>query len=269
MSKDLWFKFYPSDWLGDLELRSVSLEARGLYIDMICFMHNADPYGYFVVTHESPTECLASRLLGVHMLTFRKCLKELLESGVLKRDEKGRVFSKRMRSDREKLEIAREHGRRGGNPSLLRQGVNPTVKEPLKLYTDTDKENKQKKATKNEALKTEFEAFWKRYPNKQGKQRAKDHFLYWRKKKTFADIENALTAFLSAKKKAGSNTFPNGSTWLNPNPRSDSANIGDYWQAPTCRDCALRSPEDGRCPVLGERVRNDRAACERFEGVAT
>ena len=32
------FQFYPGDWMKDPGLRSVSLEARGLWIDMLCLL---------------------------------------------------------------------------------------------------------------------------------------------------------------------------------------------------------------------------------------
>ncbi len=32
------FQFYPGDWMKDPALRSVSLEARGLWMDMLCLL---------------------------------------------------------------------------------------------------------------------------------------------------------------------------------------------------------------------------------------
>ena len=43
------FQFYPSDWLRDTALRSCSMGARGLWMDMICYMHEGNPYGYLKV----------------------------------------------------------------------------------------------------------------------------------------------------------------------------------------------------------------------------
>ena len=40
------FQFYPGDWLHDTGLRACSLAARGLWIDIVCFMHQAEPYGH-------------------------------------------------------------------------------------------------------------------------------------------------------------------------------------------------------------------------------
>jgi hypothetical protein len=40
------FQFYPGDWMKDPALRSVSLEARGLWIDMLCLLFESGRRGY-------------------------------------------------------------------------------------------------------------------------------------------------------------------------------------------------------------------------------
>jgi len=44
-----WMKFYPADWRSDPMLRLCSLAARGLWAEMICLMHEAEPYGSLLV----------------------------------------------------------------------------------------------------------------------------------------------------------------------------------------------------------------------------
>jgi hypothetical protein len=43
------FQWYPGDWLRATETRVCSLAARGLWIDMICLMHEGRPYGHLRV----------------------------------------------------------------------------------------------------------------------------------------------------------------------------------------------------------------------------
>ena len=43
------FQFYPESWRTDAELRSCSLAARGLWIDLMCVMHQCKPYGHLVL----------------------------------------------------------------------------------------------------------------------------------------------------------------------------------------------------------------------------
>ena len=57
-----WFKFYPSDWRADQALRSCSVAARGLWIECMCIMHEADPYGHLVVNGRPVTDTLLARL---------------------------------------------------------------------------------------------------------------------------------------------------------------------------------------------------------------
>jgi hypothetical protein len=44
-----WMKFYPSDWRSDPALRSCTIAARGLWIEMMAIMHEAEPYGSLLV----------------------------------------------------------------------------------------------------------------------------------------------------------------------------------------------------------------------------
>ena len=48
-----WMKFYPSDWRADPALRMCSLGARGLWAEMMCIMHEAEPYGCLLVNGQA------------------------------------------------------------------------------------------------------------------------------------------------------------------------------------------------------------------------
>ena len=43
------FQFYPGDWLRDPALRACSLAARGLWADVLCYMHQGAPYGHLAL----------------------------------------------------------------------------------------------------------------------------------------------------------------------------------------------------------------------------
>ena len=58
------FQFYPSDWLRDTALRSCSTGARGLWMDMICFMHEGSPYGHLKVGDKVILSFNLSRMVG-------------------------------------------------------------------------------------------------------------------------------------------------------------------------------------------------------------
>ncbi len=129
-----WIKFYPDVWNGDLELASCSLASQGFFARLISVLHRSYPYGYLC---DNCTITALSRGLGVHHKTCIKCLKELEESGVLKRDKFG-LYSKRMRLEWEKRQQAISDGKRGGNPNILNPTLNPKVNPHLNDTVNLD-----------------------------------------------------------------------------------------------------------------------------------
>jgi hypothetical protein len=111
------FQFYPSDWLRDTALRSCSTGARGLWIDMICFMHEGSPYGYLKVADKVILPSNLARMVGETMEVVEGWLNELKEAGVYDTDN-GAIFSRRMIRDEELRQKRAEGGKLGGNPNL-------------------------------------------------------------------------------------------------------------------------------------------------------
>lgn len=99
MSSNPWLKFYPRDWRGDQALRLVSLSARGLWIEMLCVMHEASPYGHLLVGGGAVDEAALARVVGADVEEVRALLVELRAAGVLRTTRSGVVFSKRMTAD--------------------------------------------------------------------------------------------------------------------------------------------------------------------------
>ena len=111
------FQFYPSDWLRDTALRSCSTGARGLWIDMICFMHEGSPYGYLKVADKVILPSNLARMVGESIEVVADWLIELQEAGVYDIDN-GAIFSRRMIRDEELRQKRSEGGKLGGNPNL-------------------------------------------------------------------------------------------------------------------------------------------------------
>lgn len=59
-----WMKFYPADWRAEPRLRMCSLGARGLWIDLMAFMHDGEPYGYFLIDGKQPSTAETAALVG-------------------------------------------------------------------------------------------------------------------------------------------------------------------------------------------------------------
>ncbi len=118
MSKLPWFKFFPTDWRADVGLKLCSLAARGLWLEMICIMHEAG--GYLEINGSPVSTPALAALSGTTPQEITGLLGELEEAGVFSRDRKGRLYSRRMLRDLKKAGVAQKNGRKGGNPNLLK-----------------------------------------------------------------------------------------------------------------------------------------------------
>jgi hypothetical protein len=143
------FQFYPSDWLRDTALRSCSTGARGLWIDMICFMHEGSPYGYLKVADKVILPPNLARMVGETLEVVEGWLNELHEAGVYDIDN-GAIFSRRMIRDEELRQKRAEGGKLGGNPNLK---VNHKVMQEDKQNTTPSSSSTS--SSSNKKIKTE------------------------------------------------------------------------------------------------------------------
>lgn len=128
--KQPWFKFYPSDWRGDAKLRMCSISARGLWTEMLCVMHEAEPYGHLMIEGKPVVNRQIAALAGISVAECGKLMCELESAGVYSRTDDKIIFSRRMVRDHEKAVKDRQNGKGGGNPKITERdnsGVNPPV----------------------------------------------------------------------------------------------------------------------------------------------
>lgn len=130
-----WMKWFPADWRGDPRLRMSTLAARGLWADLIAYMHEGDPYGHLTIDGIAPDLAGIAGLVGRPLPEVRKALAELEQRNVFSRTEAGVIYSRRMVRDKAKQERDRTNGKGGGNPNLKPpdnptdgEGVNPPDK---------------------------------------------------------------------------------------------------------------------------------------------
>ena len=93
------FQFYPGDWLNDAGLRLCSLPARGLWLEMMCFMHQASTYGHLLIAGRSPSTEELARLLGQRDISVTEWVQELDTNKVFSRTDEGVIYSRRMVQD--------------------------------------------------------------------------------------------------------------------------------------------------------------------------
>lgn len=128
-----FFKFFPRDWLGDPQLRLCSLAARGLWADLLCIMYmNEGRRGFLEVGGRPIREASEiARLVGSDAEEVARLISELDSAGVPSRDESGTIFSRRILKDAATIELKRQAGLKGGNPSLVNRVVNRVVKQQV------------------------------------------------------------------------------------------------------------------------------------------
>lgn len=118
MMKRPSFQFYPGDWLNDAALRMCSVGARGLWMDMLCLMHQGSEYGYLKVNGKVILPPNLSRMVGATLQETQGWLDELDGAGVFSKDDAGCIFSRRMIRDEEVRQARAAGGIKGGNPAL-------------------------------------------------------------------------------------------------------------------------------------------------------
>jgi len=95
-------RFSVDAWMGDRGLRACSAAARGIWIDLLCIMHRAAPYGTLRTPLGNAYELpMLARVLEVRVSELKPLMKELENSGVFALDDEGVPYSRRMRRELE------------------------------------------------------------------------------------------------------------------------------------------------------------------------
>ena len=117
MKKSPGFWFFTGDWLKDPELRFCSIFARGLLVDLLCYMFEAKEQGYFTWADGSARSDreIVDAISGGSTEEKLAALQELLKKGVLSRDSRGAVYSRRLSKLKDLSEARRKSGSKGGS----------------------------------------------------------------------------------------------------------------------------------------------------------
>lgn len=236
-----WMKWYPADWRADPRLRMCSLAARGLWVDLIAYMHEGEPYGHLTIDGVQPGTQGISSLVGRPLNETIKALAELEARNVFSRDDKGAIFSRRMVRDNAKAQKDRENGKAGGNPDLLKEGnrgVNPPDNVgditphkaqmpdtrvlpsfPPDLLLNASLGSSTSSLSRASASAVPWpadyrERFWELFPNKIGKASAlkKLEKIAKSDRVTFLDLMAALDRYV---RKTDDRPWCNPETWIN------------------------------------------------------
>lgn len=241
-----WGKFVWSKWLSDARLRACSYAARGLWMDMLCYMDASEEKGFLLVGSRAATSTEIARIVGGERRMVERLLAELEAHGVFSRDNRGAIFNRKMARDHVKSRENIANGKLGGNPNLKKNNelpektVNPSVKADKEEDIEREKESntpippfgvqpqaapsalngakdalpKRARFVPGEA--PAFDEFWRRYPRKiEGPVAAKKA---WDKAIAGGAEPNAIIGGVARypfDARDGGKYIPQATTWLN------------------------------------------------------
>lgn len=241
-----FMKFWPQDWQRDPALRMCSLEARALWLEMLCMAHDAEPYGHVAVSSRAATIAEMGVVAGCNPRRLPRLLAELEQNKVFDRTPEGIIFSRRMVRDFEVSQAGREFvGRRADRQNSSPKGQDwgkapaspPTTQES---YSEAESEAESiplqsrkrdglplagepvPKPTKSrpEGDSPAFAAFWEAYPRKAGKGAARTAWVRALTKATAAEIMAGLERHQFDTRPE---YRPHPATWLNQERWADEA----------------------------------------------
>lgn len=113
------FQFYPGDWRKDPGVQSLDFHDRGVWFEMLCYMHESEERGVLLLNGRPMEEPALARLLGLDAESLTRSVGTLLDYGVASRRESdGALTCRRMVRDEAKRQTAKRNGHDGGNPKL-------------------------------------------------------------------------------------------------------------------------------------------------------
>ena len=123
-----WIKFYASDWLSDEAVRSCSIEARGLWIDMLALMAKSETHGHLLIGGRPATSEQIARIVGLTPQKTTELMDELCAAGVFS-FQKDVIISRRMVKDERtrKSDADRQMRFRNGNVTAMSRSCHAPV----------------------------------------------------------------------------------------------------------------------------------------------
>lgn len=190
-----WFKFQPQAWRGDDALQLCSLEAQGLWINMICIMHNEDDYGHLVLNGRPVSDAQLARLTGTDESTIQRLKSELETADVFSTSNKGVIYSRRMVRDEKISKKMAKNGKIGASVTNSNKKKNHTLpRQNLGKGRDLRVQSTEFREEKN----TKKENYW--FDGKIIKLVRKDYeemFAVWSEGETSPQNDTAFMDYLN------------------------------------------------------------------------
>lgn len=136
-----WFKFHVAAWRDEASLKMCSRVARSVWIDLLTYMHEAEPYGHLLIVGKEPTIAALAGLLALSIEDTKAIMEELETNNVFSRNSRGVIYSRRMIRDEKKRLEGVKTGPMGGNPTLWETSKKPRTLNATHNHTHNDTDN--------------------------------------------------------------------------------------------------------------------------------
>jgi hypothetical protein len=105
-----WSKFVWRDWQNDPRLRLCSLPAQAVWMRLLCMMFDAN--GKLLLNggsgNRQPTVREIAKIIWISERQIKRCIDELLQRGVARRNNDGVIYCQRMVNDFKASEVGKE-----------------------------------------------------------------------------------------------------------------------------------------------------------------
>lgn len=209
-----WMKFYPRDWRGEQALRAVSIGARGLWIECICIMHEAKPYGHLMLNGEPVEDATLASMSGVPVDEVSALMAELRKAGVFSVTRKGVVFSRRMVADFARAQKGRKAVLKRYPQGTEIEEENATPNRYPNRSPITQKPEARSQKEKDQSEDT-FPDWYTAYPKHVGRGQAEKAYRQALKKAEPSVLLSAAQRFAVASAGKDPQFIAHPATWLN------------------------------------------------------
>ena len=213
------FQLYAGDFLSDINVKIMTMSQRGMYITLL--LHEW-------IEGSLPNNEQHIRILCENHPNFEKDWEQVKPRFF---EKNGRLYNKRLEEERGNSIAYRERMSANGRKGALKrwQSHSKPIAKPCNIEVEEEVKVEDKKINYNNIYLKEFEQeFWKIYPRKDNKKRAKDKYIMLRKKGVQKEkIIDGLIAYIKQWKENNTEAefIPMASSWLHQE-RYDDELIG-------------------------------------------
>jgi len=212
------FQFYASDFLSDINVTTMTMAQRGMYITLLAFEW---------IEGSLPTDLLKLRILCGNHPDFDSDW-QIVMNCFIERD--GRLYNNRLETERGNMIAYRErmsaNGKKGAQTRW--QGNGKAIAKPSNKEVEDEVVVKAKRINVKKDLESEFlNEFWELYPRRDNRKRAMDKYISIRKSgvKKESVLEGLLNYIRYWKKKGTEPQYiPMASSWLHQERFNDDFN---------------------------------------------